>query len=153
MLCDKFRGKLQMVIQGALGLQAVAWDQITWMDVEPVTIFPGVRFNPDIMEDLDGVPRRTVAQDSPVSKPGPATVERVLATTELGLRRTMKTSAGTQRDTLLKPKVILWSLLREGGITRKTWSLLQKDGGPTLELNGILIDGGSWKWIAKVWPS
>jgi len=150
---DKFRGQLQMVITAALRLQAVAWDHITWMDVEPRTIFPGIRFDPNIMEDIDGDNQRTVQHPS-VSKPGPATAERVLATTELGLWRTMKTSAGIQQDTLLKPKVILWSVLREGGITSKTWSLLlQKVGGPTLEANGILVRDGSWKWVAKVMPS
>ena len=140
------------MIQGALRLQAVTWDHITWMDVEPITIFPGVRFNPDIMEDLDGSDNRETVKHSSVSKPGPATVEWVLATTELGLWRTMKTSAGIQQDTLLKPKVILWSVLREGGIMRKTWRFLL-EGAPTLEANGILIDAGSGKWVAKVMPS
>ena len=142
---------------GALRLQAVAWDHITWMDIEPRTIFPGVRFDSNIMEDVDGGNQRTMQDPPVVSKSGSAIVERVLATTELGLWRTMKTSAGIQQDTLLKPKVILRSVLREEGITRKMWSILlqKKHGEHTLRLdaNGILTHDGSWKWVAKVVPS
>lgn len=99
-----FEEKLTVVVRLALALNWVIGRDITSADLEPSVVLWDADFDPVEMEDVHGEGARKDGK-----------TEHVLCTTDLGLQHMVKapkdSGSGVQTTTLLKPKVVLESVI------------------------------------------
>lgn len=102
--------RLTMVVDLALRLNAAIGEDITSVDILPVTFRAGVKFDSNRMDDTYAADIRKGSGYDAV-----AVADLVAGTTDLGLQRiTREPGTGHSRtDILLKPKVILHSAIQE----------------------------------------
>ncbi|KAF5374604.1 hypothetical protein D9615_008994 [Tricholomella constricta] len=105
-LFKRFYENLERVVDGALKLRTAVGEDITCMDIVPLTVGPGSPFDDRNMDDVeadvgDAAGDVLMADDA----------DRVLCTIELGLAQTCKGPSGTYQDILLKPKILRRSAL------------------------------------------
>ena len=97
-----FSDKIDVIITASLRLNLAIGEEITSCDIELVGVQAGDVFDPSNMEDIGG------------NHGFQKTEDRVLCTTEVGLRREQKQTKGDQSwmeaTLLLKPKVALESI-------------------------------------------
>ncbi|KAF5374678.1 hypothetical protein D9615_008988 [Tricholomella constricta] len=102
---DNLQDRLSVIINLALRLRTAIGENITSIDILPITVEQGSEFNPETMDD-------TYAEDKGPFRKSKAG-ERVAGSTELGLCSRIKVDEDFQGGMLLKPKVILCSVLKE----------------------------------------
>ena len=100
MIWAKFSNSIKTITNLAFRLNQTIGEQVTSSDLEVMCVRGDVAFFPEDMEDIGG--------------DYASTADRVLCTTDLGLKQGSREANGNRKKVLLlKPKVALESLMNE----------------------------------------
>jgi hypothetical protein len=100
MIWAKFSDAIKTITKLALRLNQTIGEQVTSCDLEVMCAREDIAFIPEDMEDIGG--------------DHASTADRILCTTDLGLRQGTKEANGNRKNVvLLKPKVALESLMKD----------------------------------------